>query len=136
MVRRSLWEHGLLRYRRGTMTATRRPPDPDSPVGDVAGPVPHHLDPVALSVAATTATGGFGSPGPEDEPGMPRPWTAAAAREPLPPLAPPPARPGAGTTVIPALPAASGAVGRALVSVTVLAVAVVVIVLLVVVLGH
>jgi hypothetical protein len=28
-----------------------------------------------------------------------RPWTAAAAMEPLPPLAPPPARPGAGSPV-------------------------------------
>lgn len=31
---------------------------------------------------------------------MPRPWTAAAAMEPLPPLAPPPARPGTGTPVV------------------------------------
>ncbi len=30
----------------------------------------------------------------------PRPWTPAAAMEPVPPLAPPPARPGAGLPVL------------------------------------
>jgi hypothetical protein len=56
----------------------------------------HEIDPTALSVAATTAGGGFGVAGLEP---VPRPWTPAAAMEPLPPLAPPPARPGAGLTM-------------------------------------
>jgi hypothetical protein len=38
-------------------------------------------------------------PGVQDAAG-PRPWTPAAAMEPVPPLAPPPARPGAGTAII------------------------------------
>lgn len=54
------------------------------------------IDPTALSMAATTAEGGLGVAGLE---AVTRPWTPAAAMEPLPPLAPPPARPGAGLTV-------------------------------------
>lgn len=38
--------------------------------------------------------------------GQPRPWTPAAAMEPVPPLAPPPARPAAGTSVLSAAPTA------------------------------
>ncbi len=136
MVRRLLWGHSRLRYRRGAMSREHDQSSADPPV-DHEEPAPHQLDPVAVSVAATTATGGLGSPGPEDDPGTGRPWTAAAAREPLPPLAPPPARPGAGTPVTPGpRPAASGAATRVMVSVAVLAVAVVVIVLLVVIVGR
>ena len=37
----------------------------------------------------------------EDEDGLPsRPWTVAAAMEPVPPLAPPPARPGHGVSLV------------------------------------
>ena len=42
-----------------------------------------------------------------DSAGQPRPWTPAAAMEPIPPLAPPPARPGAGTPVFPSAREAS-----------------------------
>ena len=64
----------------------------------------------------------------------PRPWTPAAAMEPVPPLAPPPARPGAGTPVAPASePArrpAARAPWRGLVVVVVAGAAVLVVVLL------
>ncbi len=45
--------------------------------------------------ATTTAQPGPGV----REAAQPRPWSPAAAMEPVPPLAPPPARPGAGTRV-------------------------------------
>jgi hypothetical protein len=38
--------------------------------------------------------------GPADDAPQPRPWTPEAAMEPVPPLAPPPARPGAGMPVL------------------------------------
>jgi hypothetical protein len=45
--------------------------------------------------------GDAGSAGAEDANGVPaRPWTLAAAMEPVPPLAPPPARPGHGVSLV------------------------------------
>jgi hypothetical protein len=40
------------------------------------------------------------TPGVGDNPTRSRPWTPEAAMEPVPPLAPPPARPGAGMPVV------------------------------------
>jgi hypothetical protein len=54
-----------------------------------------------MSGEATTSAGG-GSPHPAEPaqgPGQGRPWSPAAAMDPVPPLAPPPARPGDGTPV-------------------------------------
>lgn len=44
--------------------------------------------------------------------GSSRPWSPEAAMEPVPPLAPPPARPGAGRTVVPAPQATTAQEGR------------------------
>ncbi|MGH7723751.1 MAG: hypothetical protein ACRENL_13145 [Candidatus Dormibacteria bacterium] len=67
----------------------------------------------------------------------PRPWTPAAAMEPVPPLAPPPARPGAGTPVatVPRPDAAPGPM-RTLVTVAAVAVAIAALVVLVILLGR
>ena len=100
-------------------------------------PESHELDPTALSVAATTFEGGFGSAGPEPGDAPPRPWSPAAAMEPVPPLAPPPARPGTGAAVNAAGPAARRGPGPATVaSLAVLLVAAVVVVVLVLTLGR
>jgi hypothetical protein len=65
-----------------------------------------------------------------------RPWTPAAAMEPVPPLAPPPARPGAGTPVVTADRAPSGN-GGALVPIGLAALALAVVVLVILLLlGH
>jgi hypothetical protein len=70
------------------------------------------------------------------EPTASRPWTLAAAMEPVPPLAPPPALPGHGVAVAtPPRPHDGGGAPRTLISVVLLA-AVVIVVVLVVVLGH
>lgn len=67
----------------------------------------------------------------------PRPWTPAAAMEPVPPLAPPPARPGAGTPVLAAVRAQScGASMRGLVGLIALALLLAAVVIMVLVLGH
>jgi hypothetical protein len=127
MVRRGVSADGSLRYREVAMTDQH---DADQDDGS-------RLDPVALSVAATTATGAMGSPGPEEGLDPSRPWTAAAAMEPIPPLAPPPARPGSGTPVALTARSQAGGMGaRALVSILLLLVAAAVVIVLVVVLGH
>ncbi len=81
--------------------------------------------------------------GPEDIPELSdsaspsRPWTPEAAMEPVPPLAPPPARPGAGTPVV-TVPreAGAGGPGRTLLTVLVLAAMIGVLVLALVLLGR
>jgi len=62
-----------------------------------------------------------------------RPWTPAAAMEPVPPLAPPPKRPGAGAALVTAAPTAEasgglGAVARVIVVALIVAVLVALIV--------
>jgi hypothetical protein len=66
-----------------------------------------------------------------------RPWTPEAAMEPVPPLAPPPARPGAGTPVV-TIPRKAGpaAPGRTLLTALMLAAAIAVLVLALVLLGR
>jgi hypothetical protein len=85
----------------------------------------------------TSPSGSRPQPGHDDgERKESRPWTPAAAMEPVPPLAPPPARPGAGTPVVTAerTPTGDGR-GRALVGLV--AVAVVIVALVIVLLaGH
>lgn len=100
-------------------------------------PKAHELDPTALSVAATTFEGGLGAAGLEPDAGSSRPWSPAAAMEPVPPLAPPPARPGTGAAVNPAGPAdRRGPAPATVVSLAVLLVAAVVIVVLVLTIGR
>jgi hypothetical protein len=70
----------------------------------------------------------------DDDGNESRPWTAAAAMEPVPPLAPPPARPGAGTPVVTAERATTGG-GRGLGLVALAAVALIAVVLVIVLLA-
>ncbi|MBJ7609756.1 MAG: hypothetical protein JF887_10075 [Candidatus Dormibacteraeota bacterium] len=115
-----------------------RPVGGDSPSATDASTERHHLDPAALSVLATTASGALGSPGIESsETARSRPWSMAAAMEPVPPLAPPPALPGQGLAVTTSPRKVDTTPGpRTVVSVAVLVVALAVIVVLVLVLGH
>jgi hypothetical protein len=113
-------------------------PAPDGPVstgeqGDDAG-----IDPTALAVLAATAGGALGSPGIEPDVAPSRPWSIAAAMEPVPPLAPPPARPGHGVALATASRQAGErrAGGASLAGVVVILVAVAVIVVLVLVVGR
>jgi hypothetical protein len=66
-----------------------------------------------------------------------RPWTPEAAMEPVPPLAPPPARPGAGTPVV-AVPRDDARAGpaRRLLTALALAAVIAVLVLVLVLLGR
>jgi hypothetical protein len=66
-----------------------------------------------------------------------RPWTPEAAMEPVPPLAPPPARPGAGTPVVTVTRNEGRAgPGRMLVTALAVAAAIAVLVLVLVVVEH
>jgi hypothetical protein len=109
MVRSALSHRGLLRYRASPMSdETDRAAD-----GDAA--------PDGLPIADTTSERGT-----KTSAGS-RPWTPAAAMEPVPPLAPPPKRPGAGATLVPGPPAAEardglGAVARVVVVALIVAV--------------
>jgi hypothetical protein len=78
-----------------------------------------------------------GLPGPSDDVPPSRPWTPEAAMEPVPPLAPPPARPGAGTPVM-TIPKSASPVAPQRTLVTALAVVLVVaaVVVLLIVFGH
>jgi hypothetical protein len=71
------------------------------------------------------------------DPAAPRPWTPSAAMEPVPPLAPPPARPGAGMPVLRAARAPStGAPLRTVFGLISLALVIAAVVIVVLVLGH
>ncbi|MHB8717860.1 MAG: hypothetical protein ACYDAC_03065 [Candidatus Dormibacteria bacterium] len=97
----------------------------------------HELDPTALSIAATTSEGGLGTAGPELTDQEARPWSPSAAMEPVPPVAPPPARPGSGAEVNPSGPAARrGPAPATVASLSLLVLAALVIVVLVLTLGH
>jgi hypothetical protein len=78
-----------------------------------------------------------GLPEPSDDVPPSRPWTPEAAMEAVPPLAPPPARPGAGTPVV-ITPKTAGPVAPPRTLVTALAVVLVVaaLVVLLIVFGH
>ena len=100
-------------------------------------PPADELDPTALSVVATTFEGGLGVAGLEPDTSRSRPWSPAAAMEPVPPLAPPPARPGTGAAVNPAGPAdRRGPAPATVASLAVLLIAAVVIVVLVLTIGR
>jgi hypothetical protein len=110
MVRSALSAAGSLRYGPNPMNGEPTPP-PDDPA--------LQLRPGAAAVVTL------------------RPWTPAAAMEPVPPLAPPPARPGAGTPVLAAARAPSqGSPQRALVGLLAVALLVLVVVILVSALGR
>jgi hypothetical protein len=100
MVRSGLSGGLPLRYRASPMNGGTDGADGSNTAPDTAPDQTPELDPSAVSVLATTAGGGAGSKALESAPASSRPWTPAAAMEPLPPLAPPPARPRAGTQVV------------------------------------
>lgn len=100
-------------------------------------PVPLRYREAAMDADPTTA--GPDSPGAEpDEVVGSRLWSLAAAMEPVPPLAPPPALPGEGVSLTPPpRPAPGGPPGvRGLIGVAVLVAVVALVVILVVVLGR
>jgi hypothetical protein len=85
----------------------------------------------------TTADGGVGTPAPEHDPGASRSWSIAAAMEPVPPLAPPPALPGQGVAVVTTPRPDEHAPGpRSLVAFAVLTVAIAIVVIVLLVVGR
>jgi hypothetical protein len=91
-----------------------------------------------MNTDAEVADGGDDAPAPEAELAIPsRPWSIAAAMEPVPPLAPPPARPGQGVAVMTTPRPAENAPGpRMLVALVLLLAAIAITVIVLLVLGR
>jgi hypothetical protein len=108
MVRSGLSAGWLLRYRRDRMNADTSAADGDPGMPPAEADVPN-----------------------------PRPWSIAAAMEPVPPLAPPPALPGQGIAVVTTPRPAEGAPGpRTLIAFAALLAAVAIIVVVLLVIGR
>jgi hypothetical protein len=91
-----------------------------------------------MNADPTTADGGVGTPAPERDPAIAsRPWSIAAAMEPVPPLAPPPALPGQGVAVVTTPRPDEHAPGpRSVIAFAVLTVAIAVVVIVLLVVGR
>jgi hypothetical protein len=90
-----------------------------------------------MNADISAADGDPGTPAAEAEVLDPRPWSIAAAMEPVPPLAPPPALPGQGIAVVTTPRPAEGAPGpRTLIAFAALLVAVAITVVVLLVLGR